>query len=92
MVETTNRDANTTNESLQATSTADPQQRLAYLAEIVKEAYGTQGKYGKIHPATKTFQAIRIFVNDELAEIKSLLEKSIELLKPNGIHKKNWHF
>lgn len=38
----------------------------------------------KTHPATKIFQALRIYVNDELNNIKSLLSKSIELLNPNG--------
>ncbi len=38
----------------------------------------------KIHPATKVFQAIRIFVNDELNNIKSLLTQSLDLLKPEG--------
>lgn len=38
----------------------------------------------KIHPATKVFQALRIFVNDELNNIKSLLTQSVDLLKPEG--------
>jgi 16S rRNA (cytosine1402-N4)-methyltransferase len=38
----------------------------------------------KIHPATRTFQAIRIRVNDELGEIRSLLESAGSLLKPEG--------
>lgn len=54
------------------------------LAEIVKEAYGSEAKYTKINPATKTFQAIRIFINDELYEIETLLAKSLETLNPNG--------
>lgn len=37
-----------------------------------------------IHPATKVFQALRIFVNDELNNIKSLLTQSLSLLKPTG--------
>lgn len=37
-----------------------------------------------VHPATKVFQALRIFVNDELNNIKSLLTQSIKLLKPEG--------
>ena len=37
-----------------------------------------------VHPATKTFQALRIFVNDELNNIKSLLTQSLSLLKPSG--------
>jgi 16S rRNA (cytosine1402-N4)-methyltransferase len=56
------------------------------LAEIVKKVYGFQAKKigGKIHPATKTFQAIRIFVNDELGELKMVLEAAKELLKVGG--------
>ncbi len=52
------------------------------LAEIVKKVYGFQA--GKIHPATKTFQAIRIFVNDELGELKQALEASKNMLKSGG--------
>ncbi len=37
-----------------------------------------------IHPATKVFQALRIFVNDELNNIKSLLTQSLSLLSPGG--------
>jgi 16S rRNA (cytosine1402-N4)-methyltransferase len=41
-------------------------------------------KTRKIDPATKTFQALRIFVNDELNELRSVLADSVELLRPNG--------
>jgi 16S rRNA (cytosine1402-N4)-methyltransferase len=54
------------------------------LASIVKEAYGSEARYTKINPATKTFQAIRIFINNELYEIETLLEKSITSLKSEG--------
>ena len=54
------------------------------LASIVKEAYGSEARYTKINPATKTFQAIRIFINNELYEIETLLEKSITSLKAEG--------
>jgi 16S rRNA (cytosine1402-N4)-methyltransferase len=37
-----------------------------------------------IHPATKTFQALRIFVNQELQEIRALLEAAPGLLKPSA--------
>ena len=42
------------------------------------------GKIGKIDPATKSFQAIRIAVNDELNEIKYALRDSIEFLVTGG--------
>ena len=41
-------------------------------------------KKEKKHPATKTFQAIRIHINDELQELRSLLDFSLECLKPGG--------
>ncbi len=52
------------------------------LAEIVKKVYGFQ--VGKIHPATKTFQAIRIFVNDELGELKKALGAAQNMLRSGG--------
>lgn len=51
------------------------------LADIVRFFY--RG-YFKTDPATKTFQAFRIFVNKELEEIKTALEASISLLKEGG--------
>ncbi len=38
----------------------------------------------RIHPATKTFQALRIFVNRELDELQALLESAPRILKPGG--------
>lgn len=52
------------------------------LADIVKSCFGN--KYFKINPATKTFQAIRIYVNDELEELRTILFDAINLLKENG--------
>jgi 16S rRNA (cytosine1402-N4)-methyltransferase len=51
------------------------------LARIVAQAVPPM-KY--IHPATRTFQALRIFVNQELQEIKALLEAAPKLLKPSA--------
>ncbi len=51
------------------------------LADIVRSFY--RGYY-KIDPATKTFQAIRIFVNDELGEIKASLANSFDILNKGG--------
>ncbi len=53
------------------------------LASIVAHVYGGRGKY-KTHPATKTFQALRIAVNDELAQVRTALPLWIDMLKPGG--------
>ncbi|MDZ7726148.1 MAG: 16S rRNA (cytosine(1402)-N(4))-methyltransferase RsmH [Candidatus Campbellbacteria bacterium] len=52
------------------------------LAEIISEATGK--RKSKIHPATKTFQALRITVNDEIESLKTGLEKGFERLSPDG--------
>ena len=51
------------------------------LAEIISRAIG---RTGKVHPATKTFQALRIEVNKELDELKKGLEASLRILKKGG--------
>lgn len=51
------------------------------LAEIVSSVYRGRGRY---HPATKTFQALRIAVNDEMNEILKGLETSVGLLRRGG--------
>jgi 16S rRNA (cytosine1402-N4)-methyltransferase len=53
------------------------------LSEIVKKAVGQRG-FSKIDPATKTFQAIRIFVNDELGQLEKILVDSANILKKDG--------
>jgi 16S rRNA (cytosine1402-N4)-methyltransferase len=54
------------------------------LAEIVKMAVPVFYRRGKIHPATKTFQALRIAVNDELGALKEGLKKGYENLSNGG--------
>ena len=55
----------------------------AQLARIVASAAPAM-KQDRIHPATRTFQALRIYVNRELDEIRALLEAAPRLLKPSG--------
>jgi 16S rRNA (cytosine1402-N4)-methyltransferase len=52
------------------------------LADLVEEAVG--GRHGKIHPATRTFQAIRIVVNQELENLESALNQAVSLLGFGG--------
>jgi 16S rRNA (cytosine1402-N4)-methyltransferase len=62
---------------------ARPISTTAELARVVS-AVAPPIKGEKIHPATRTFQALRIRVNDELQEIQSLLKSAGSLLKPGG--------
>jgi 16S rRNA (cytosine1402-N4)-methyltransferase len=60
-----------------------PVTTTAQLARIVSSAAPTM-KQERIHPATRTFQALRIYVNRELDEIKALFEAAPKLLKPSA--------
>lgn len=54
------------------------------LVEIILKAVPASYRRGKIHPATRTFQAIRIAVNDELGALKEGIEKGFKMLAPGG--------
>lgn len=54
------------------------------LAEIVRSAVPAPARRGRIHPATKTFQALRIAVNDELGSLKEALTGAWSTLAPGG--------
>ena len=54
------------------------------LAEIVQAAVPGKVRAQKKHPATKTFQAIRIAINGELEQLKELLDQSVDVLRPGG--------
>lgn len=54
------------------------------LVEIIERVVPGKYKFGRIHPATKTFQALRIFVNDELASIEEGLSKAFSKLSLGG--------
>jgi 16S rRNA (cytosine1402-N4)-methyltransferase len=62
----------------------EPVETTADLAELVRLAVGGGRKRQQIHPATRTFQALRIAVNKELDELGEFVEKSIDLLAPEG--------
>jgi len=65
-----------------------PIRTTTQLVEVVAAAARSmklgRHKYDRIHPATKTFQALRIFVNHELDDLKVLLEAAPGVLKPGG--------
>ena len=54
------------------------------LVDIIKQAVPQRFQHQRIHPATRTFQALRIAVNDELANLKHGLESGLEILAPGG--------
>jgi len=64
----------------------EPIKTTGQLAQIVCRAFAKikRGRRSRIHPATRTFQALRIAVNDELENLKKLLASAPDLLKING--------
>ena len=60
-------------------------ERTADLADIVTSGYPPSARFKHPHPATRTFQALRIAVNDELSVLSEGITQSFELLAPGGI-------
>ncbi|HSV43625.1 MAG TPA: 16S rRNA (cytosine(1402)-N(4))-methyltransferase RsmH, partial [Candidatus Bathyarchaeia archaeon] len=54
------------------------------LGDIVRRAIPANTRYQKIHPATRTFQAIRIAVNRELESLEIVLNRCVNALAPSG--------
>lgn len=63
---------------------AAPIQTTFDLVHIIERAVPGWYLHGRIHPATRTFQALRIAVNDEFEALELCIRKSIERLKPHG--------
>ncbi len=63
---------------------ARPIDSTLVLSQIIAACYPPKMRYGRIHPATRTFQAIRIEVNQELAQINILLNTAPKLLAVSG--------
>jgi len=61
-----------------------PIRSTAQLAEVIAAAARPMNAERRIHPATRTFQALRIFVNRELDDLRALLSAAPQLLKPGG--------
>ncbi len=76
------RDKNKANEDIAAG--VGGIQTTTELAEIIKGAYPAFARFGKTNPATRTFQALRIAVNDELRALQDALPQALEVLKPGG--------
>lgn len=54
------------------------------LADLIRSTYPSMLRFGRIHPATKTFQALRMAVNDELTTLSQGLEGAVQILKLGG--------
>lgn len=61
-----------------------PFETASELAETIFTTVPVSYRHGRIHPATKTFQALRIAVNDELGSLKQGLESAWRMLRVNG--------
>jgi len=63
---------------------ARPLSTTTELADVVSRAVAGRSGRGRLHPATKVFQALRIQVNDELTALEEVLPQAVILLRPGG--------
>lgn len=62
----------------------NPFHTTTQLADLIKQKVPARVRFGRIHPATRVFQALRIAVNDELGALTEGLEKAIRAVKSGG--------
>lgn len=65
-----------------AIAEARPIETTGALADVIARATG--GRRGRLHPATRSFQALRIAVNDELGALEDVLPQAVDVLQPGG--------
>jgi 16S rRNA (cytosine1402-N4)-methyltransferase len=61
-----------------------PIDRCNELADLIRKSVPAAYRYGRIHPATRTFQAIRIAVNGEIDRIVPAVRRAVDIVKPQG--------
>lgn len=61
-----------------------PVETTTQLANVVASCYPPKSRHGRIHPATRVFQALRIAVNQELSALETFLGHAPQWLKPGG--------
>ena len=76
------RQAGRISRAIVAARASRPITRTGQLAELIASLLPRRGQ--RKHPATKSFQAMRIFINDELGQLRDALSMSVDLLRPGG--------
>ncbi|MGC9312894.1 MAG: 16S rRNA (cytosine(1402)-N(4))-methyltransferase RsmH [Sediminispirochaetaceae bacterium] len=71
-------------DAIERTRGQKPIETSLELAEIIKSAVPGKYRHGRIHPATRSFQALRIVVNGELARLEAVLQDALRILKVGG--------
>jgi 16S rRNA (cytosine1402-N4)-methyltransferase len=66
------------------TRRSKPIRTTTQLARLIAETVPARAAYGRLHPATRTFQALRIAVNDELGSLQALLDCVPDVLLPGA--------